>query len=153
MATKAALSYLDDTVTHEFEILKERNKISNLEDLTVQDGDRHAYDALRRIEKGTRHPNLADAASASISRIKTFYMNRRRVDSVRPIGVAEGISGAPDERMQISVLTSHLKSHPDWKMRADAARMLASKDWEKKGVPEALLAAARRDRWESGTRS
>lgn len=137
------------TLNSELGTLKERNRLMQLADRAVNDGDRKALDELMKIKADPQNP-LVGLAGSLIFQVKNFYLQGTKLGDYKLVlnrfGLADtqmlGNPPAP-ESYSVGDLIFGLQDGADWRVRAKSADLLGTR--RTKSVPEALLVAVKTD--------
>jgi len=126
--------------------LEERDKLMQLADEAINNGNRQAYEGLMRIANDSfQDENIRFAAKAEWFQVKRFYIGLTRVKG-RNLAKRQSDGtkiDVKDEDLTTQELVRSLLASNEWTVRVLAASAL--KNRKEKGVPEALLHAARND--------
>lgn len=126
--------------------LEKRDKLMQLADDAINEGNRQAYEELGQIANDlTQGKDIRSAAYAEWWQVKRFYIGITRVKGKnlsrwQPDGTKVDVK---NEDVGTQELIQALLTHKEWTVRVLAASIL--KNRKEKGVPEALLQAAHND--------
>lgn len=143
--TTGASEALVQSLREQIEIISLRNRVAELGDAAITDGDRSSFDVLNNVADDPAQ--TAEARKLNFSealQVKKFWIGINRIKAQQ--FTWRGSDGKPMEENQLSTcdLLRELQNSGIWQVRAKAAQLLS--DHHEVGVPEGLLAAIKSDR-------
>ena len=133
-----------NSLANEIEILQGRNKLVQLADSAIAEGNRSAFEELENISKDLTKDKLSKVARAEMLRVKKFYVGMSRIQGVDlALTDTEGNKIENEEIPTDALISGLLNKDVDWQLRAKAAELL--KKCKEKKVPEKLLKAIQED--------
>jgi hypothetical protein len=132
-----------NTLSNEVAIIKERNRLAELADNAIANGDSVAFEQLKSYISVPSKSEMVNAAKAELLRVKNFYIRTTRIKAKTFSFTSSDGEKLPDTEATTQVLLNSLAKDKDWRVRARSAQLLKSR--KEKNVPDALLEAARSD--------
>ena len=141
--SKIKISKEFETTVKQVMILENRNKLAELADKAIAEGDSRAFEQLKDYIDNPIEKELLNAAKAEALRVKKFYIAMTRIKGVDFTYVDPEGKELKEEAIPTEILLRALSSDSDWRVRTRAAQLL--KNRKEKEVPEALIEAVSKD--------
>ena len=133
-----------NSLANEIEILQGRNRLVQLADSAIAEGNRSAFEELKNISKDLTKDKLSKVARAEMLRVKKFYVGMSRIQGVDlALTDTEGNKIENEEIPTDALISGLLNKDLNWQLRAKAAELL--KKCKEKKVPEKLLETIQED--------
>ena len=141
---KAQLGEEYDTLARQASILKTRNRLAQLANVAIGEGNREALEELEGAVNNPAKADLAEVAAAEIMRVKAFYATGSKMKDESVSYTSSAGIVIVDDKIPTATLLTDLTQNSDWRVRAKFAELLGNR--KEGGVADALLDAAGHDR-------
>lgn len=133
-----------NTLAEQIAVLDARNRILELLDKAINEGDRQAYESLKVLGNVPTQDSFSKAATAATLQVKSFYLRVTRIKTA-DLEYKKNSDGTKLKNNDIPTdsLEKVLLTDPDWRIRTKAAELLGNR--KEKRVPPVLLQAIQND--------